>query len=178
MWYQVYDGILHRSLSLKNFAKNQICTDTPAPHTKKGKIAEITPPPIFADITPHPHLWCKFFHFETYVPKLADGQEVGGVKKSKNSTQLKKSKKCVIFHLREESDMNFTQTKKSKKCVDFHARDDSEEMLRTSFHAREEIEEILGWRVGIPIFCQLSVLAVRDASLMSLYTVEIFMNSI
>ena len=70
--------------------------------------------------------------------------------------------------------MNSTQTKKSKNCFDFHARDESQEMFRSSFHLREEIEEILDWRVVVPIFCQLSALAVRDASLMSLYIVEKF----
>ena len=64
-----------------------------------------------------------------------------GVKKSKNSTQMKKSKKCVVFHVREEIATNSTQKKKSKKCVDFHARHDSEEMLCCSIHEREEIEE-------------------------------------
>ena len=57
---------------------------------------------------------------------------------------MKKSKKCVVFHVREEIAKNSTLTKKSKKCVDFHARDDSEEMLRWSIHEREEIEEFLG----------------------------------
>ena len=82
-----------------------------------------------------------------------------------------------FFNVRELAE-NFTQTKKSKKCVDFHARDEIEELLRWSIHAREEIEEMFRWRVGVPIFCQLSALAVRDASLMSLYIVEIFTNSI
>ena len=91
---------------------------------------------------------------------------------------MKKLKKCVLFHVREESEMNSTQTKKSKNCFDFHARDESQEMFRSSFNLREEIEEILVWRVVVPIFCQLSALAVRDASLMSLCIVEIFTNSI
>ena len=52
-----------------------------------------------------------------------------GIKKSKNSSQMKKSKKCVVLHVREELVKNSTQTKKSKQCVDFHARHELEELL-------------------------------------------------
>ena len=90
------------------------------------------------------------------------------VKKSENSSQMKNSKECVVFHVREEIAKNSTLKKNSKKCVFFHPRDGSEEMLRRSTHAREEIEEVLGWTIDVSIFCQLSALAVRDASLMSL----------
>ena len=78
---------------------------------------QIEPPPhIFADRLP-PHLSCKFFHFETYVPKPAKGLVCGvGVQTSKNSSLMKTSTKCVFLYVREELAKNFTQTKKSKKC--------------------------------------------------------------
>ena len=87
---------------------------------------------------------------------------VSGVKKSKNSSQMKKSKKCVFLHVRGELATNSTQTKKSKatwpkagvrggqEIEEFFAIEEIEEMRfspRTSrtceeFHANEEIEEI------------------------------------
>ena len=42
----------------------------------------------------------------------------GGVQKSKNSSQMKKAKKCVFLHVRGELAKNSTQTKKwEKRCV-------------------------------------------------------------
>ena len=129
------------------------------------------PPHIFADRLP-PHLSCNFFHFETYVPKPAKGLVCGvGVQKSKNSSLMKTSTKCVFLYVREELAKNFTQTKKSKKCwvkcsqsgqrprvgggcpeiQEFFANEESEEMrfsprtrrTRKEFHANEEIGETL-----------------------------------
>ena len=124
---------------------------------KKAKIALSTPPPpIFSNITSPLHLCCKFFHFETCVPNLAErARGRGGGQASvefqaneekqeicDNSLQMKKSKKCVVFQVWEEIANNSTQTKNSKKCADFHVRDDSKEMLCRSIHARDESEEI------------------------------------
>ena len=175
---------------------------------------------------PPPHLSCKFFHFETYVPKPAKGlvfggggpkieeffanEEIkemcffstyeqnsrrisrkrrnrrnigsnvpklaqrpvlgGGVQISKNSSQMKKAKKCVFLHVRRELAKNSTQTKKWKKCwvicfqggqragvrggqeiEEIFATQEIEEILcssrprrtRQEFHANEEIEEML-----------------------------------
>ena len=83
-----------------------------------GKIADWTPPPpIFADRL-SPHLSCKFFHFEAYVPKAAKGLVWGG------------GQKIEEFFANEEIDeMRFSlRTRRT----------------REEFHANEEIEEMLG----------------------------------
>ena len=68
---------------------------------KKAKIAlsPPPPPPIFSNITSPLHLCCKFFHFETCVPNLAERARGrgGGGKQVRNSRQTKKSKKYAII---------------------------------------------------------------------------------
>ena len=124
------------------------------------------PPPIFAEIPP-PHMWCKFFHFETYVPKLAEGPEVGGgqeIEEFLANEEIEEMRDFLCFSSQEKKFLkNSTQTKKSKtftltkitykKCVHFHAREEVCEEI----HANQEVEEIFSRKnkqhlVGVATF--------------------------
>ena len=132
-----------------------------------------TPPHLFLQIEPPPHLNCKFFHFETYVPKPTKGLVFGcGGSKCEEFFDNEEIKEVWFFSTYEWNLRRNSRKRRNRRNIvsiipklaqrpelgggpeieEFVANEESEEMhfsprstrTRKEFHANEESEEMLG----------------------------------